>query len=66
MTLAQNITYRVYTEKLGGSNASQFVGDEGEYFYDPSDGQLRISDGVTPGGQNMTARMVAFATAMGI
>ena len=66
MALSQNITYRLYVEKLGATNAVDFVGDEGEYFYSPSDGQLRLSDGSTAGGQNMTARMIAFATAMGI
>jgi hypothetical protein len=66
MALASSITYRMYVEKLGATSASDFIGDEGEYFYNPSDGQLRLSDGVTAGGQNMTARMVAFATAMGI
>lgn len=61
-----NITYRLYVEKLGAANASQFIGDAGEYFYNPADGQLRLSDGTTKGGANMTGRMIAFATAMGI
>lgn len=65
MALSPNITYRLYVEKLGSTQASQFVGDQGECFYDPSDGQLRISDGVTPGGQNLITTMIAFATGMG-
>ena len=66
LTSNTNITYRIYVEKLGGSQASQFVGDAGQYFYNPVDGQLRLSDGITPGGANITTRMIAFATAMGI
>ena len=53
-----NTTYRVLVEKLGDSNPSQFIGNEGEVFYDP-DGtpspELKLSDGTTPGG-------VAFAS----
>ena len=30
---------------------STFVGDAGEIFFNPENGTLRISDGVTPGGQ---------------
>jgi surface protein len=45
-----NTTYRVLVEKLGGSDATQFVGDEGEVFYDPTGNVLRLSDGTTPGG----------------
>jgi hypothetical protein len=45
-----NTVYRVFLEKLGGSDPTQFVGDEGELFYDPFTGALRISDGNTPGG----------------
>jgi hypothetical protein len=66
MSLSANTTYRFYVEKLGAVQAYQFVGDKGESFYDPTDGQIRISDGVTPGGQNLVTTMIAFATAMGI
>lgn len=41
---------RFFIEKLGNSDATQFVGNLGETFYDPTTGVLRISDGVTPGG----------------
>jgi len=41
---------RMFLEKLGGSDPTQFIGDAGELFYDPTTGFLRISDGVTPGG----------------
>lgn len=46
----QNTTFRVYVEKLGASLASDFIGNEGDLFYDPNDAELRLSDGSTPGG----------------
>lgn len=45
-----NITYRFYVEKLGDSDPDEFVGNEGELFYDPVGQSIRISDGETPGG----------------
>lgn len=45
-----NATYRVYTEGLGSTDASSFVGNKGELFYDPDTTVLRLSDGATPGG----------------
>ena len=45
-----NTTYRVFLEKLGGTDPSQFVGDEGEVFLDPNIPALKLSDGSTPGG----------------
>lgn len=43
-------TNRVFTEKLGGTTASAFVGNQGEIFYDPTTSVLRVSDGSTAGG----------------
>lgn len=43
-------TWRLFPEKLGNTNATTFVGDAGEVFYDPASTTLRISDGSTPGG----------------
>jgi len=45
-----NTTYRFFVEKLGGSDPEEFIGNEGELFYDPVGQSLRISDGETPGG----------------
>ena len=45
-----NSTFRAYTEKLGATDTSTFVGNEGDLFYDPNTATLRISDGSTPGG----------------
>ena len=45
-----NTVYRVFLEKLGGTIPAQFVGDEGELFFNPNIPTLKLSDGVTPGG----------------
>ena len=37
--------YRVFTEKLGGSDAATFVGNQGELFWDPTTTALKMSDG---------------------
>jgi hypothetical protein len=50
MSLSTNTTYRVFLEKLGGTDPTQFVGNDGELFYDPNGNSLKISDGSTPGG----------------
>lgn len=47
---ASNVTYRAYVEKLGGTKADEYVGNEGDLFYDRTNGQLRVSNGVDPGG----------------
>lgn len=45
-----NSVFRPFIEKLGDTDVSQFVGNEGEIFYDPESGGLLRSDGETPGG----------------
>lgn len=47
-----NTTHRLLVERLGGTDPSAFVGNEGEVFYDPDAGSptLRLSDGSTVGG----------------
>ena len=63
MSLSTNTVYRLFVEKLGGANPTTFVGDEGEVFYNPSDGVLKISDGSTPTGLVMNPLMpVGFFT----
>jgi hypothetical protein len=42
--------YRTLNEKLGGRSVDEFVGNQGELFWDPSTATLRVSDGVTVGG----------------
>ena len=46
----ENTTFRAYVEKLGATQAADFIGNEGDLFYDPNTASLRVSDGVTPGG----------------
>ena len=54
MSLSTNTVYRLFVEKLGGANPSTFVGDEGEVFYNPEIGSLKLSDGTFPGGITIT------------
>ena len=42
--------FKPFLEKLGPSDATQFIGKIGDLFYDPNTGALRLSDGFTPGG----------------
>lgn len=42
--------YRTLNEKLGGRNVNEFVGNNGELFWDPTTATLRVSDGSTVGG----------------
>ena len=45
-----NVTFRLYNEGLGSTEVSTFIGKRGDIFYDPDAAVLRISDGTTPGG----------------
>ena len=45
-----NTTYRILVEKLGDADPDEFVGNEGEVFYDPNSPELKLSDGETVGG----------------
>lgn len=45
-----NTIFRPFVEKLGATEITEFIGNEGEIFYDPEGGGLRLSDGSTPGG----------------
>ena len=44
------VTRKIFTDVMGGSAATNFIGNIGEIFYDQTSGELRISDGVTAGG----------------
>ena len=48
--------FRTFLEKLGSSTAAQFVGRKGDLFFDPDQATpiLKVSDGSTPGGVNVT------------
>jgi hypothetical protein len=45
-----NKTFKLFADKMGGRQASQYIGTEGEIFYDPTTTSLRISNGSTAGG----------------
>jgi hypothetical protein len=50
--MSTNATFKIFTDKMGGTGANNYIGTTGEVFYD-IDGTtpMRISDGVTPGGR---------------
>jgi hypothetical protein len=43
-------TFKLFADKMGGSNVADYIGKPGEIFYDPTTTSLRISDGSTAGG----------------
>jgi hypothetical protein len=49
--MTTNATFKMFVDKMGGTNSVNYIGTTGEVFYD-MDGTtpLRLSDGVTPGG----------------
>jgi hypothetical protein len=48
-----NKTFKLFADKMGGRTASDYIGNEGEIFYDPTTTSLRISDGSTAGGMSI-------------
>ena len=49
--MTTNATFKIFTDKMGGTRANNFIGTTGEVFYDiDGTSPLRLSDGVTPGG----------------
>ena len=49
-----NKTFKLLADKMGGRQASEYIGTEGEVFYDPTTTSLRISDGSTAGGTSIS------------
>jgi hypothetical protein len=49
--MSTNVTYKFFTDNMGDTQATEYIGNIGEVFYD-RDGTtpMRLSDGVTPGG----------------
>lgn len=43
-------TYKIFADKMGGTQVTDYIGTHGEIFWDPAAGQLKLSDGVTAGG----------------
>ena len=60
-----NVTYRVFLEKLGGTNPENFIGGFGDLFFDPFDGILRVSDGTTQGGTPISGANAAITNVDG-
>lgn len=50
--------YRTLNEKLGGRSVDEFIGNEGELFWDPTTATLRVSDGSTVGGIPISTGLV--------
>ena len=45
--------YEFFTSRNNGANVATYVGQAGRLFYDGTNGVLKISDGITPGGANI-------------
>ena len=46
-----NTTFKLFADKMGGTNAEGYIGTPGEVFYDiTGTSPIRLSDGITPGG----------------
>lgn len=41
---------KLFVDKMGGRTAAEYIGVKGDLFYDPLEGNLRMSDGSTIGG----------------
>ena len=54
-----NTTHRILVERLGGTDATTFIGNEGEVFYDPNNPVLKLSNGSTPGGLSVGITTIA-------
>ena len=53
------ITRKIFTDVMGGRDASSYIGNKGEIFYDEDVGSLRLSDGTTAGGIPISATSVS-------
>jgi len=49
-----NATFKMFVDKMGGTPSSNFIGANGDMFYDPVVGSIKLSNGVTPGGITVT------------
>ena len=49
--MSTNTTFKIFADKMGGTQANTYIGTTGEVFYDvDGTSAMRLSDGVTPGG----------------
>lgn len=54
-----NRTFKIFTDKMGGTNLVSYLGNTGEIVFDPNIPVLKIADGVTPGGINLAFTQVS-------
>lgn len=54
-----NQTFKIFVDKMGGSNLTSYMGNYGEIVYDPIIPVLKIADGVTPGAINLAFTQVS-------
>ena len=54
-----NKTFKLFVDKMGGNPAASYIGTDGDIFYDPEIGALKISDGVTIGGTAITTGAIS-------
>jgi len=50
MSNSPNNTHKIFSSRLVGTPASKYIGESGRLFYHEDTGELRLSDGITPGG----------------
>lgn len=58
--------YEFFTSRNNSANAASFVGQAGRLFYDGSNGVIKLSDGVTPGGTFIPYNIATTSTIGGI
>ncbi len=58
--------YEFFTSRNNGANAASFIGQAGRLFYDGSNGVVKLSDGVTPGGTFIPYNIATTTTIGGI
>lgn len=46
---------KIWSSKSRKSDFSTYIGQKGEIFFNPEDGAIRLSDGVTPGGNSIAS-----------
>jgi hypothetical protein len=54
-----NTTFKLFADKMGGTEVTNYIGTPGEIFYDQASGALRISNGTTIGGLPLSSDTVS-------
>ena len=53
---------KIKSSRVNNASANVYIGNPGQMFYNSATGALRLSDGVTPGGQPVTVAIVGNVT----